>query len=246
MTRTCCVLPLFLVACQVLAAPAPEPFKSGWERPIDPDRDCKFVFKGRMLTIELPGGDHDLAPKRGRFNAPRLLRDVEGDFVMQVRVCASFRPSAKSAVDGQDPRVTAGLVLIPADKNYIRLEYKAYIRRNELRSGPAFRMRGEQIWNMYMDGWELPWKQQIRKGNEERIYLRLDRRGNSICWFLSPDGEKWYADSSDTPAKGTTSVDFSALPAKLKVGLAAYSNSTESFKATFDQFKLIQDRKQKQ
>jgi hypothetical protein len=233
-----------LASYTVLAAPVPEPFKSGWDRPIYPNRDCKFVSKGGTLTIELPGGDHELDPKRKRFNAPRLLRDVEGDFVMQVRVCASFRPSAESSVDGEDPRVAAGLVLIPADKNYIRLEYKAYIRKGELDSGPAFRMRGEQIWNMYNDGWELPWQQQIRKGNEERIYLRLDRRGNSIYQFLSPDGEKWYAGSSKTPGEGTISVDFSTLPAKLKVGLAAYSTSTEPFKVRFDQFKLIRGRKE--
>lgn len=243
MTRTCYVLPLLLVACQVLAVPAPDPFKSGWDKPVDPDRDCKFLFRGGTLAIELPGGDHDLAPKRKRFNAPRLLREIEGDFIMQVRVSASFRPSAKSAVDKQEPRVAAGLVLIPADENCIRLEYGADIRRSVLSSDPAFRIRGEQIWNMEIGGWVLPWQQQIRKGDEEHIYLRLDRQENSIYKFLSPDGEKWYAGSSDTPGKGTISVDFSALPAKLKAGLAAYSTSTEPFKVRFDQFKLIRGQK---
>lgn len=231
--RGLCPLTLLLAACAVPAAPAPQP---RWER-VDPDRDCKIVMKDNTVTMELPGGDHDLAPKRNRFNAPRLLREMEGDFIMQVRVCASFCPSAKSDVQREDPRVAAGLLLIPADENCIRLEYGAYRRKGDLSSGPAFRMRGEQIWNMYVDGWKLPWKQQIRKGNEEHIYLRLDRRGNSIYRFLSPDSEKWYA-GSDMREEGSISVEFSSLPTKLKVGLAAYSTSTEPFKVRFDQFKL--------
>lgn len=238
-----CVLFLLLATCAVRAAPAPEPFKSGWEKPIDPNRDCKFVIKGGTLIIELPGGDHDLAPKRKRFNAPRLLREIEGDFIMQVRVSASFSPLGKSSVAGEDPRVAAGLVLIPADETCIRLEYKAYRRKGEQFNGPAFRMRGNQIWNMYVDDWELPWQQQIRKGNGERIHLRLDRRGNSIYRFLSPDGTGWYAGSDMRPGIGTSSVALSDLPGKLKVGLAAYSNSTEPFKVRFDQFKLIRGQK---
>lgn len=96
---------------------------------------------------------------------------------------------------------------------------------------------------MYVDGWELPWQQQIRKGNEERIYLRLDRRGNAIYQFLSPDGEKWYAGSDTREGVGTISVEFPVLPVKLKVGIAAYSSSTEPFKIRFDEFKLIRVRK---
>jgi hypothetical protein len=190
--RSCsCGLILFLFSFSVFAAPAPEPFKTNWDRPVDPDRDCKFVFRGGTLTIELPRGDHELAPKRNRFNAPRLLRDVEGDFVMQVRVCASFQPSDNPSVDGEDPRVAAGLVLIPADKNCIRLEYAAYRRKGEHSCGPAFQMKGEQIWNMYQDGLGMSWKPPIGKRNEESIYLRLERRGRTIYHLFSPDGEKW-------------------------------------------------------
>jgi|SRR5579884_4169810 len=235
MHRSAYAVGALLAASTVLAAPAP---KGGWER-VDPDGDCKIVIKDNTVTMELPGGDHDLAPKRKRFNAPRVLREIEGDFIMQARVCASFVPSAKSTVNRMDARVAAGLVLIPADKHCIRLEYAADRRNGEQSNLPAFRMRGERIWNVEEDGWELPWKQQIQKGNEERIYLRLARRGNAIFQFLSPDGENWYAGSDTRPGSGTISVELSALPAKLKVGLAAYSTSTESFKVRFDQFKLI-------
>lgn len=220
--------------CAILAAPAPEPFKSGWDKPVNPSRDCKFVIKGSALTIELPGGDHDLAPKRERFNAPRLLRDVEGDFEVQVRVSAIYRPSAKSSVDKEEPSVAAGLVLLPANGNCIRLEYGAYRRRGEQRTCPAFRMRGEGIWNMEQD-WTPDWTKDSRGAEKEIIYLRLERRRHIIYPSLSPDGKKWDCNFN---------LEIPDLPAKMKVGLAAYSKSTEGFKVTFDQFKLIRGRKQ--
>lgn len=226
MFRLRCTLLLLLTACATLAAPAP---KSIWDHPIDPDHDCKIVIKDGTATIELPGTDHDLAPKRGRFNAPRLLRHVVGDFVMQVRVSGFFRPSAKSTIDKEDPSVAAGLVLIPTDDNCIRLEYGAYCRKGEQRSCPAFRMRGKKIWNMEMD-WQVPWKLDPAAEKVPHVYLNLERRGNFIYEAYSPDGKNWTYDIK---------VKVKDLPEKVEVGLAAYSTSTEPFKVRFDQFKLF-------
>lgn len=224
---------LFLFSFSAFAAPAPTPFKTGWEQPIDPNHDCKFVFKRSTVTIEIPGGDHDLDPKRKRFNAPRLLREMEGDFIIQVRVCASFRPSAKSAVDGQEPRVAAGLVLIPADKNCIRLEYQAYRRKEKDTICANFQMRGEQIFNMGM-GWAVPWKPEAGRVKDEHAYLRLQRRGEFIYTYLSSDGENWTYSGFNVGVPG--------LARKVKAGLAGYSTSRETFNVRFDHFKLIRGR----
>ena len=101
MFRHSCTLLLLLGACAVLAAPAP---KNGWERPIDPDHDCKFALKEGTATLELPGTDHD--------------------------------------------------------------------RKGEQRTCPAFRMRGEWIFNMDMD-WTVSWKPDPAEEKEAYIYLRL-------------------------------------------------------------------------
>jgi uncharacterized protein DUF1349 len=230
MCRSVFALIVFPVACTAIAAPAP---KGNWDYVIDPDHDCKFASKGGKVTIELPGTDHDLAPKRKRFNAPRLLREVEGDFVMQVRVSGSFRPSAKSSVKEEDASVAAGFVLAPADENYIRLEYGAYCRKGEQHICPAFRMRGERIFNMEMD-WAEPWKPDPSVKKEPHIYLSLERRGHFIYEAISHDGKTWTYDFK---------VEVKELPKKVKVGLAAYSTSTEPFKACFDQFKLSRDER---
>jgi hypothetical protein len=225
MYRSIFALVMLLATCALLAAPAP---KSIWDHPIDPDHDCKFVIKDGTAILELPGTDHDLAPKRKRFNAPRLLRSVAGDFVMQVRVSSSFRPSAKSTVDKEDPSVAAGLVLIPADENCMRLEYGAYRRKGEQRTCPALRMRGERIFNMEMD-WVAPWKPDPAGEKEAHVYLRLERQGDIISEAISPDGKKWTY---------SFTVRIKGLPEKVEVGMAAYSTSTEPFKVRFDQFKL--------
>ncbi|HEY7311218.1 MAG TPA: hypothetical protein VH643_17790 [Gemmataceae bacterium] len=229
MVRLSCALFLLLIAYAVLAAPVPAT-KDGWGRPVDPDHDCKITIKDDTVTMELPGGDHELNPKRDRFNAPRLLRDVEGDFVVQVRVSASFRPSAKSSVKGEAPRVAAGLILIPAEKNSIRLEYGAYRRGEKQRSGFSNRMRGQQL-GMNV---ELDWNPSDWVPNEDHIYLRIEREGNWIRNVLSPDGKTWGRYNSSEDAK---------MPSKFKVGLAAYSTSTEPFKVRFDQFKLTRNQK---
>jgi hypothetical protein len=44
MNRSLFALVALLLDCTALAAPAqkPQPFVSGWDKPIDPDRDCKI------------------------------------------------------------------------------------------------------------------------------------------------------------------------------------------------------------
>ena len=81
------------VAFAAFAAPAPvhrTPRASGvwvkgWDEPIDPKGACRFDRKGDRLTLTMPG-------KRARLSedAPHLLREVVGDFVVTVRVGGGF------------------------------------------------------------------------------------------------------------------------------------------------------------
>ncbi len=120
------VVSLLLCSALAFAAdPDPNPFLSGWDKPVDPDKDCKFDKVKAGLTLTIPGKDHDLGVERGRMNAPRLLRDVEGDFVVQVRVGGDFTPSNGSTTTERVPFVGAGLVLMNGDNTYIRLERAA-------------------------------------------------------------------------------------------------------------------------
>jgi hypothetical protein len=86
-----------LAVATVVATPAPFPSRGrlsgpwldGWHKPVDLQEDCRFDRRGDKLTITVPGKGHEFAVAKGRLNAPRLQRDVEGDFVMEVRVGAA-------------------------------------------------------------------------------------------------------------------------------------------------------------
>lgn len=236
MFRSSCTLFLLLITCALQAAPAP---KSIWNRPIDPDKDCKITIKDGTVTMELPGGDHDLSPKRKRFNAPRLLCEMDGDFVMQVRVRALFRPSDKSSVDGEDPMIAAGLLLIPFERNYIKLDYWACRIKENQSNLIGFRLRGKKLGinseaGFIPEALKPPLKQ-VLPVDEEQIYLRIERQGHSIHEAVGRNGKTWISNVS--------LEDLQGLRKKFKAGLAAYSTSTEPFKVRFDQFKLIRGRK---
>jgi hypothetical protein len=112
MTRSLFALAALFLVCAAFAAPAPGPFVSGWGSPVDPDRDCKIRRDNDALIIEMPGTDHDYDPLRERVNAPRILRDFEGDFDMQLRVRIDCSPSIKSTVKGQPSYVAGGFLII--------------------------------------------------------------------------------------------------------------------------------------
>jgi len=52
----------------------------GWGEADDPDGDCKITLRDSEVTISVPGTLHDLSAELGKINAPRILRDIEGDF----------------------------------------------------------------------------------------------------------------------------------------------------------------------
>jgi hypothetical protein len=92
-----------LLAAAVMAAPAPRPrpatpWVTGWDKPVDPLGDCRFHREGDKLTITVPGEGHELDVGDKPLNVPRLLRDVEGDFVMQVRLGGGCTPGKAAGI----------------------------------------------------------------------------------------------------------------------------------------------------
>src|SRR5262249_18473845 len=94
----------------------------GWGIVTDPAGDCTVKEEKRKLTIEVPGGTHDLNQAIGGMKAPRVLQDVAGDFTAQVKLTAEFEPGEKAADEKAVPFNSAGLLLWQDEKNYLRLE----------------------------------------------------------------------------------------------------------------------------
>lgn len=88
-----------LVAWAAFAAPAPEPFRRGWDSPENPHHDCQIVRAENALTMKLSGTDHDYDPRRECTNAPPASPGGRG------RLCyASPRSHCRPALGPIDGR----------------------------------------------------------------------------------------------------------------------------------------------
>ena len=225
MSRSLCAVACFLTTCVALAAPAPtdRPWVTGWNKPMDPDKDCKFVRDKGTLTIEVPGKDHDLGIERGLMNSPRLLRDVEGDFLAQVRVAGTFQPSNESTSTERVPFVGAGLLLLADEKTYVRLERAALRLQGEVKTYANWELREDGKWVLGGDASVQPLEGKV-------TFLRLERKGDKLLASVSRDGKEW---------KKMKALEVK-LPAKPKLGVSAGGTPMDVFAPRLDQFKPTQ------
>ena len=200
--------------------PAALAFDAGWDKPVDPDGDCKITPNKAALLIEVPAAKrHDLIVEQNIMNAPRLIRDVNGDFTAQVKVDGELKPAAPSTNPAGVPFVGAGLVVTAGDRVCLRLE-RAALNRNGTTSTYV-------NWEAHAPGLRQSASSGLRP-DEPAVYLRLRRQGNRFFAALSRDGTNW----SELPPQ-----DVNA-PAGVKVGVEALTTSAEAFKASFDDFRL--------
>ena len=196
--------------------------KENWGDAVDPDGDCKFELEPRenRVRIIVPGKTHILSAEIGRVNAPRILRDVEGDFDVSVRVAGTSHPGGKATTTVYPPYHGAGLLIWQDQENYVRLEIAADLQHGKARPYVNFEHR--------KDG-ALATSSGIMNTDGSN-HLRLKRRGAEIYASFGPDGVRW--------------TSFSPLTAKLNdrlnVGVAAINSSTKPFTAEFEGFDVLE------
>ena len=110
--------------------------KRTWGDAVDPDRDCKFELEPRedKVRIIVPGQTHILSAEIGRMNAPRILREIEGDFDVSVRVAGTSHPAGKATTTLYSPYHGAGLLIWQDQENYVRLEIAADLQHGKARA----------------------------------------------------------------------------------------------------------------
>lgn len=198
---------------------------AAWGLAIDPDGDCQFGFAEGKLTITVPGSarPHDLSSELASTNSPRVLRQVVGDFSIQVKVDGGFAPGTQSTQAGRTPYNGAGLLLIADTNNYVRLE------RAVLHSGDLFHYTNFEIrvnGNLERIGRtnDRPLK------GDAPIFLRVERAGDRVHGYVSEDGEKWEElNSKPVPPEWCH---------ELSVGVAAISTSKAPFSPVFSELKV--------
>ncbi|HZY86118.1 MAG TPA: DUF1349 domain-containing protein, partial [Gemmataceae bacterium] len=200
--------------------PEPEPKGTelpGWGLAIDPDKDCKITPAPKSITFDVPGAMHDCAPI-SKFNAPRVVREVDGDFVLTVKVSGDFQPGPRSTHPQRVPYIAAGILIWSDSDNFIRLE------RAALRRGP--RVVPHVAFLEQEGGYGGAVHNELFR--EGACSLRLERRGSRIHGAISADGKTW---------KQLKPID-TVWPSKLKVGLVAISTSSDPLAVKFEEFEL--------
>jgi hypothetical protein len=191
----------------------------GWGMAIDPDGDVKFTPSKKSLTLEIPGTLHDLVADIGKFNAPRVLRPVEGDFVSIVRVDGSFTPGGKSTKEKTVPLNAAGLVLWKDAENYVFLMKTAMARSGKINTAILFEER-EAGHRGAVHNAGIP---------AGAVFLRLERKGGRITGAYSPNGVEW---------KPLKAMDTTWAEGPIKVGLVATNTSSEPSTVKYEKFDL--------
>jgi hypothetical protein len=204
------------VAFAAFAAPAPvyrtprasEVWVKGWDEPLDPTGDSRFSRKGGRLALTVRGhrpGTTDFT------RVPCLLREVEGDFDLRVRVGGDFGQRGLAA----DDRRLAGLV-VQGDGGFVRFARSA--------------IGGKSLICLFIKDYHPGHHHRERLSTQGTppAHLHLVRRGDRLS-FRSDEGVNW--------GEGYEESGY-LLPRKVKVGVFAEATAEGTFEAVFDQFSL--------
>jgi regulation of enolase protein 1 (concanavalin A-like superfamily) len=199
---------------------------AGWGTVTDPDGDCAVKAEKGKLTVTVPEGTHDLNPNLGGMKAPRVLREVEGDFTALVKVTGDFTPGDKAASDNTSSFNGAGLLVWQDAKNYLRLERNAWWRPDLGKYGCY-----PPLVEYYKDG---EYQNTNPDGTVEEFFkgrstwLKVERQGDKLTASYSHDGKEWSV------AKELT-VN---LARKVHLGVAATNTAAKPFAVEFEEFRV--------
>ncbi|QEH32521.1 hypothetical protein OJF2_09980 [Aquisphaera giovannonii] len=170
-------------AASTESAAARGPNPGDWGRPVDPDGDTAIELDATSGEIKfgIPGTPHVLGAEIGRMNAPRVLRPVRGDFAAGVVVNGVSHPAGRATLPDYAAFHGAGLLLWQDERNYLRLEIAAEVRRGRPRPYANFELRR---------GGVLASSQgiEIKDGSSR---LLLVRRGGVVRGAFGRDGTRW-------------------------------------------------------
>jgi regulation of enolase protein 1 (concanavalin A-like superfamily) len=222
------IVTLLLVATLLAAAPIRtdaerERLEKQWGIVDDVEKDTVVRLDGDALHLGLPGKRRALVTEAGVTNAPRVLREINGDFKAEVHVLGRFPDDARSVTDGRAPFYCAGILLWQDERNYVRLErargHVGQPARWICSAGFTLRRDGK-----YLDGTMY----EHLLDPEKSVHLRLTRKGASLAASYSEDGKEW----NELPALE------SEFPAKVRVGVFAVQNTPSGYTATFERLKV--------
>lgn len=197
----------------------------GWGDVIDPAGDCRFFDKDNMLKITVPGTPHNLNPLPGwnNMDAPRVVREIDGDFSIQVRVAKFVQPKANTASNKDKPAsfVGSGLLVWQDDKNFVRFLRAANADRKDF---PVF------VAAEYFAEGKMAAGGAAKTADQDTL-LRIERKKGRITLSESADGKSWS--TRRPPGRDI------ALTGKVKVGIAVINSTTAEITHEFSALTLF-------
>lgn len=193
----------------------------GWGTAVDVDGDCIFLVVDGKLRITAPGPVHGFSIELERMNAPRVMREVSGDFLAELTVTGEFAPGEKTLKE-RTPFNGAGIVLMQDEKNYVLLRRAALERNGEYRHYSSFIVRENAQATRYIPA-DNP-----NVENMKPTQLRLERRGDTIYGSVRQGTGLW---------QHMIPKDL-ALEKDLNIGIIAVNASSQQFTAEFSELKL--------
>ena len=191
---------------------------------VNPNGDCTIHLDRaeKRATISVPGTAHLLSADLGRVNAPRILREIRGDFEVRVKVTGTSHPGGRKTTTQYAPYHGAGILLWQDRSNYVRLEIASEIRKGKVFSYANFELRQDGLL-VTSRGLE------IVDGASD---LRLRRRADEIHGAFSLDGDHW------TPLAPIVAK----LEDRVEIGVVAVNSSSKPLKAEFEGFAVPKGR----
>ena len=190
----------------------------GWGVAFDPLKDAEFNGEKNSLRIKVTGSRHQLAVAQQILNAPRIMREVDGDFVVTVKVVGDFKPGGKSTNPKGIPFNGAGIIVFSDTDNFIRVERAAVSRGGKVSTYVNF--------EEFEGGTRGASHNEVMKGGD--CWVRMERKGSRLQCGISFNGGTW---------KDLTPIQ-TVWPRNLKIGLIATSSSGLPFTVAFDEFEL--------
>jgi hypothetical protein len=226
MTR---VLSLLLVVPAVLvAAPVPQDVQDREQlvklfgTPTDPAKRATFVLDGKRLRVGL-AADKPHGSAHLPFQAPRVVKEVSGDFVAEVAISYTLPNPVPRRDSGA---FVGGGIIVPVAESHSIVAGRDHGIGSD---GPRFEPSWLSCFRMDI---QRPAPPSMGAGygaggaTGKAAHLRLSRKKDSFTGEYSLDGKKW---------ERMKTYD-EKLPEKIAVGLYAWHNTDKPCEVVFENF----------
>ena len=147
--------------------------KSEWEW-VNPKGNSSYRLSSKANGLEMfAASGSTLNPNQSRFDGPRLLQEISGDFAVEGVIKSASDDPDRS---GQALPAIGGLLVWKDQGNYIRFERGMHGKDKISLSGNV-----DGKYDCFGRGMLA----------SEALYLRLERIGDRISAYCSSDGENW-------------------------------------------------------